>query len=317
MKIERVVVTIEIAVEWLKTSKKNRPLRVGFISQLVREMRAGLFHETPEPIMFDEDGALCDGHHRLNAIVKAGVTLPLWVARGVPRSSVPHINRGIPRSLGDRMFAYTDHRVIKKITRGQPGRAIQLAAINVTLYNMLVHQKNPSMEECVRITSRFEDPIAVVIDRVGACTLCRRAAVMTAFILALDWAASQSERQRTRMVQFMDAVKSGEMLQVGEPTYTLRDYLLSVGQRTRRHAKAARIDSQWIIFIKTLRACQAHLTGEKMRKLQVLDHPGQLLEWSLGCSRATLAKKLKLLGEAPVDESLSNDEDEADDEAAE
>ena len=74
------------AREYMKLNINNP--RGGTMSRSViksyaEDMKAGLWQLNGEPIVFDEDGFLKDGQHRLAAILMSGVTIRTVVIRGV------------------------------------------------------------------------------------------------------------------------------------------------------------------------------------------------------------------------------------------
>lgn len=87
---------LEMAVEKIDRKKataymkKNINNPRGFLSrahvnELADDMRAGLWQLNAEPIVFDEDGFLKNGQHRLAAVIASGVTIEVVVIRGVSR----------------------------------------------------------------------------------------------------------------------------------------------------------------------------------------------------------------------------------------
>jgi hypothetical protein len=83
MKYQTIMVTPEKAKLWLQKNIKNRTLRHWHIDDLAREMSEGLWSLNGQTISFSTDGALLDGQHRLLAVIKSGVTVPMSVAFGV------------------------------------------------------------------------------------------------------------------------------------------------------------------------------------------------------------------------------------------
>lgn len=87
MTYEEIVVTPEIAGEWLKRNTKNaRTVKRHKVAQYAKTMRDGYWKNNGEAIVFDEDGYLKNGQHRLCAIVESGVTCKMLVVRGVDRN---------------------------------------------------------------------------------------------------------------------------------------------------------------------------------------------------------------------------------------
>jgi len=81
IKFSEEVVTPEMAAEWLKKNKGNRPVIKAAVSAYARDMQAGKWRPVHQPIAFDARNNLVDGQHRLHAIVKSGECIRMCVAR--------------------------------------------------------------------------------------------------------------------------------------------------------------------------------------------------------------------------------------------
>jgi hypothetical protein len=100
-----VIVTPELAAEWLSLNHVNRRLRqrqVELYMSLIKsnEWRVG------EPIHFEgylDDGTaqLVNGQHRLTAIIRTETAVPVLVVQGVQRGSQVYLDTGARRNLGD------------------------------------------------------------------------------------------------------------------------------------------------------------------------------------------------------------------------
>lgn len=88
------------AQEYLFTSKGNRPISKETVASYADSMKSGKWMLNGVPIVFDTDGNLIDGHHRLNAIVLAGVPIATAVARGVEKEAFTTFDCGRHRNLG-------------------------------------------------------------------------------------------------------------------------------------------------------------------------------------------------------------------------
>lgn len=82
-------ITPEIATEMLKMNSRNprKTMSRSKIQQYADIISAGLWQMNGEAIIFDEDGFLKNGQHRLCAIIKAGKPIRTVVTRGVPRDA--------------------------------------------------------------------------------------------------------------------------------------------------------------------------------------------------------------------------------------
>lgn len=77
-------ITPKMAEEYLKSNSANyRNLSTAKVNSYADDMKSGNWQENGEGIVFAENGLLKDGQHRLNAIIKSGVTVPMLVVRGI------------------------------------------------------------------------------------------------------------------------------------------------------------------------------------------------------------------------------------------
>lgn len=101
LKVEMVLVTPLLAENYLKFNAKNRKVSIKHLNFLSKEMKSGRFIENGESIVFDKDGQLKDGQHRLRAIVITGLSYFIPVVRGVDKSSMATYDTGKNRSASD------------------------------------------------------------------------------------------------------------------------------------------------------------------------------------------------------------------------
>lgn len=96
-----VVVTPEMAHRWLKQNTRNRPTKKRQIEVYARDMAAGRWQLTGEAIKFSTSGVLLDGQNRLHAVIKAGVPVLMFVARGLDVGAQTVMDTGAKRSASD------------------------------------------------------------------------------------------------------------------------------------------------------------------------------------------------------------------------
>lgn len=95
------VITPEKAAIYLNTSVGNRNIKKDTITALVNALNKGTFEVNGETIVFDQNGSLMDGHHRMEAIVRANAPAICLVIRGINRDTWTTMDSGTARSLGD------------------------------------------------------------------------------------------------------------------------------------------------------------------------------------------------------------------------
>jgi hypothetical protein len=94
-------VTPEMASDWLsyRNHPKNRPLSKAVSGRYQADMEAGRWTEaTPEGYIFDTDGYIISGQHRLKAQANANVTLAMWIFPDQPREIFEVVDQGYKRT---------------------------------------------------------------------------------------------------------------------------------------------------------------------------------------------------------------------------
>lgn len=89
------------AEKWLASNVSNRNVRASRVRNYATAMTEGRWLYTADPIRFDEDGRLIDGQHRLMAVVRAGVEVPMQVVRGLDRQARDAVDTGAVRTASD------------------------------------------------------------------------------------------------------------------------------------------------------------------------------------------------------------------------
>lgn len=96
-----VMVTPELAANWLENNRVNRHVRPQRVDEYAAMMENGEWVRNGERISFTEDGLMINGQHRLSAICKSGVTLPIDIKCGLDFEAISSIDYTIPKDLAD------------------------------------------------------------------------------------------------------------------------------------------------------------------------------------------------------------------------
>lgn len=88
------------AREYLDKSGGNRNISKVVVESYALTMKQGKWLLNGEPIVFDVDDVLLNGHHRLHAVIKAGVPIKTFVTRGVEHDSYTTFDCGRHRTVG-------------------------------------------------------------------------------------------------------------------------------------------------------------------------------------------------------------------------
>lgn len=97
------LITPEIAARYLATAGEtvNRRIRPGKLDTYKQSVRTNHWDLTHQGIAFDTNGVLCDGRHRLTAIIETGVPARLRVTYNLPPKMREHFDIGATRTYSD------------------------------------------------------------------------------------------------------------------------------------------------------------------------------------------------------------------------
>ena len=109
-------ITRELAQKWIERNVSNRPVRREHVRSIAAMILRGEWRDDhPGVILFDEDGKLLDGQHRLLAIIEAGIPVMARVECGAKPEVREYIDTGKVRTLYDRKTFDGDHNTNKAI----------------------------------------------------------------------------------------------------------------------------------------------------------------------------------------------------------
>lgn len=97
-------ITPEVAARWLSEHHDdNRPSRKTHVTSLARAMRNGEWMLNGEAIVFDWNGMIRNGQHRLKACVECGLSFETVVVRGVDPAAFATMDGGAKRTVADHL----------------------------------------------------------------------------------------------------------------------------------------------------------------------------------------------------------------------
>lgn len=179
---EQILVTPTIAKKWLEEGNlENRRLRLEYAKNLASQMiEKGWRDNTGVPIIFDEDGVLIDGQHRLTAVVIANTPIKFSIVRNVSREVQDVIDTGLNRQASDVLTfsGVKNSGAIASLIKFKLGNAsnggskTRAGAVLVT--NRLIKEeylKNPEFWQslCLRAQSYYKQFRALPISVFGGC----------------------------------------------------------------------------------------------------------------------------------------------------
>lgn len=151
---------------------KQRPVFNSIIRKYAADMKADHWDVTPEPIIYDENGNLVDGQHRLEAVRLSGKTIEFTVTSGWPSNVINNIGGGKSRTVANKLhlngqpnafiFASAVNCLVRVCYRGEAPPVSYLACIHIldALDTRKHVDKMMDITSTVRRSGRFIGPLA-------------------------------------------------------------------------------------------------------------------------------------------------------------
>lgn len=247
------------AAEWLNHfNPNNRKLSPRYANRLAKIMTADRWVANGVPFIFDENGNLVDGQHRLRGVVVSGKTITGLVVRGVSDHAFETVDCNRTRSVGD---VYG----IKGIPSAN--------TVAATVKAILIIQR----EGCLTHTDTPKKPIRYeVIEYIEALDKERLyASVRQAGRIRVNLGGSPAVLGACRYLSpkldvaddFWEQLETGIDVKKGTPVALLRNYILinTRGTHTWRDV------SQYLVYVKCLNAT---IEGKPMARLLI--QPGEV-----------------------------------------
>jgi hypothetical protein len=227
-----------LAASYLRRSAGNRALKVQKVQAYARDMVAGKWQVNGEPIIFDTNMTLIDGHHRLEACIGSGMPFSSIVTRGVPPGSNLTIDMGASRSAADAMtfMGYKNAYNVQAIAR-----------ILMSLETGVVRSVNPSTQEIFEYVSRIPE-----MHDAAAFSAGKPFPKCGALLGAIHVVASRLGIQ-DEAIAFSEAMKTGVPHYPGCAAHKLRETLLQArvrGQTFTPKETALMFVAAWEKFVK-------------------------------------------------------------------
>ena len=118
---EMMTITPQMAQSWLNNNPYNRKVNNGNVRKMVEDMNNGNWKQCTDAIAFDVEGNLCNGQHRLLALIKANKSFKFPVMKNLSKSDFPTMDIGYKRTPVDALsvlgvkYAKVKANVIKKV----------------------------------------------------------------------------------------------------------------------------------------------------------------------------------------------------------
>lgn len=254
-------VTPEVANEFLGKNHKNRKLSEFVVTSLANQMSRDLWHYDGSPIRFDWDGNLIDGQHRLNAIVKSGVSQTMHVVEGLDPATQVTMDTGRKRSFSDtlHMAGLDNSKALAAIVQVSYRWYVQDVRSSALFgglgqYGSSALQRNDLLE----FHELFAKDFAFAAEYAEAT---RRILPVPARMIGLfAWLLVQS-RYKEKAYNFLERLKDGDGLEKGSPILALRNtYIGSRGEKTSK--------DMWRALAQGIHAWNLYVAGKEITLLR-------------------------------------------------
>jgi hypothetical protein len=233
------------ATRMLDKGGVNRALSPGTVSKYARDMKAGRWLQTGEPIIVGDSGQVLDGQHRLRAVVESGVTVSMLLVSGVGQEAIHSIDTGKPRSAAD-VLGLLGHKntnrlasVARHVHEAYSGASGRLSVAEIEG----VIAKRPGVQWIMSNSANSTGTMGI-------------APVLAAFAICYD-------KNPEAAASAWGAFRDGADLKKGDPMLALRNYLLITAQTTNA---ASTHGGRASIVRRALTALCYSITGKSLFK---------------------------------------------------
>ncbi len=251
-------VDAQTAAQWLELNVSNRAIRQRKVVEYRRDMLAGEWRSVGETIKFDTAGKLCDGQHRLLALVAAasgrpGFKLELSVARGIRPEDRVVIDTGSKRTAGDqlKMSGYRNSALLAAAAKW---------CLMVDRKTMYADGALKSLTHPEILAYIEENPELVRICEVVANRLRSHIDIPPGYVAATYFLCSRLDPDEAE--EFFDRLADGVNMELHDPIMALRRRL----QRLTK-AKAHLTSEAWLSLL--FRTWNARRTGRSLQSIPV------------------------------------------------
>ena len=246
---EVITLTPHLAADFLSKSKGNRPTSRSTIDLYSNKIKRGEWMLNGEPINFDVDGALVNGHHRCLSVIQAKTPINVLVVRGCDRDSFKTYDQGKRRNVADALGI-----------AGEINTNVLAAAIRAH-FSYFVPSRVGCEASAVQLFECLKENPAIRFwaqKYVASKPVKRRFPAPLAGLLAVASARYGTEK----MEVFFDQLETGIGLTAGDPALLLRERFADAKAKSLTMSR-----KQQDAFI--IKAINAFIQGRKIGVLRL------------------------------------------------
>lgn len=246
-------ITPAIAERYLQKNTENRRTRHTVISRYAKDMAAGRWELTGDPITFNVDGTLVQGQHRLLACIESGASFTSQVMRNASRGAYRVMDTGEKRNLADLLqhqgeqYCMELAAAIHLLWRWDNGQV--RGTLQPTRSEALDWlEENPGIRDCFTLPTHVSD----FMSKSQSASLFYR-------FRQVDEDAA---------VAFFDQLASGEDLHRGDPILTLRTWFLNRKKEARTLGSTHTSYGRTPMLAVVVKAWNGYITGSQVQALR-------------------------------------------------
>ena len=227
---EIIVITPDMAKQWLEHNKKNRKVTGSTVAKYARDIKEGRWQITGDAIRFDTNKNLIDGQHRLLACVKADMPFSTAVTYGLPPEAQDVMDMGKMRSAGDVLSLHGLHNTnalttaIRTLMAERDGIGKPNASTYSTAAILECLEKHPLISRHVPPPGQL--PRGIPVAQVGY----------------VRYVASEFMGHAQRATAMFEVLKTGVPDYTGDPIHAFRERIIRNGDNS---AVAIKRESKW------------------------------------------------------------------------
>ena len=216
-----VVIDHESAQKILERSSNpnNRKISTSTVTNYAKSMINGEWKLNGEAIVFDRNGILMNGHHRLHAVVQAKASIEFLIVDGVSDESFHTYDGGKKRSAADELSMAGNKNCTVLAAIVSSHLVYNDALVRKGSYNTWAR---PSKSMVIKQYQSYRKDY----DLVMSC--CKFNHVVSPSVIGFAFAHILIDLnfESSFVMDFSQKLGSGEMLKKGDPVFTLREALI-------------------------------------------------------------------------------------------
>lgn len=221
MQTEQRIISPDLAAQYLKLNTKNRIINWPHVDFLASQMSCGLYRNNGDTIRFTKSNVLADGQHRLHAIIKSGISIPMLIVTGLDEDIVNYIDTNSrPRRHAD------------VLTLNKHKNTSLLASLYPLVNSYYVGAARYATKVSSRTVLAFVEQNPEAINS-AAFTAGHKPWLLPLSVIGTFHYIASKAGQQTKGEEFLLRFNSGQDLSAGNPILSFRNSIIGARNQGR------------------------------------------------------------------------------------